>query len=497
MDKQLSISHFGKVLLSFCTAAVLLSSCAIDGYDDEQFDRTSGVQLASPASDDITITPNADGTQMTIAWPVVPGAGGFLVSLVNDADPGNPVVKDSVVDGSKVVLPRMEDQEYTFTIRTLGNTELDNTEAAEATNKVFSTFAPAYATIPDGTDLTVYFQENPLPDGVSRDEKPFDLVAGGHYTMSGNIDFRGNRAALRCTNEANPATITISGDASIKTYSGLLLKNLVLNCAEETNPLVQLDNDPDESIKNLVSTKGNYYYILDPMRIVNCKINDLADEVINANKTNYCVTNFIVDNSVFRFATSSSMSSSTYFDMYSNGGVEYFKATNSTFYNTTSHEMKYFLRYNNAFRPDRQGYTDGSVEFSNCTFYNIVKSGQICNYGGWKPTNGVKYILKHNIIVNTGNKQFVRRFFGGSSWDNVLSAGGSTVEYNTYFIDGADAWTMPDASDPTTWTGEAQYDKSGTIVAGDPGFKDADNGDFTVSGAAQIQNKCGDPRWIK
>lgn len=63
-------------------------------------------------------------------------------------------------------------------------------------------------------------------------------------------------------------------------------------------------------------------------------------------------------------------------------------------------------------------------------------------------------------------------------------------------MDGEDAWTMPDAADPTTWTGEAQYDQTGTIVAGNPGFKDAANGDFTVSGANQIASRDGDPRWL-
>ena len=46
------------------------------------------------------------------------------------------------------------------------------------------------------------------------------------------------------------------------------------------------------------------------------------------------------------------------------------------------------------------------------------------------------------------------------------------------------------------WTGEAQYDQTGTIVAGNPGFKDAANGDFTVSGANQIASRNGDPRWL-
>ncbi len=40
------------------------------------------------------------------------------------------------------------------------------------------------------------------------------------------------------------------------------------------------------------------------------------------------------------------------------------------------------------------------------------------------------------------------------------------------------------------------YDLSGNAIEEDPSFKDAANGDFTVSGAAQIANKTGDPRWL-
>lgn len=134
-----------------------------------------------------------------------------------------------------------------------------------------------------------------------------------------------------------------------------------------------------------------------------------------------------------------------------------------------------------------------TVTLRQCTFYNIVKKSQICNYDGLRRTDLATFTLDHNIIADTGNKQFVRRFIAGGSWSD---AGIKNFTSNTYVMDGEDAWTMPDAADPTTWTGEAQYDQSGTIVAGNPGFKDAANGDFTVSGASQITSRNGDPRWL-
>ncbi len=484
-----------RMALALLLPTALLASCAVDGFEDESMSQTYGVQLTSPIADSITVTPNADGTQMTIAWPVTFGAGGYQISLVNDAQPDEPIVKDSIIDGSKVVLPRVEDQSYTFTILTLGNTELNNTGAQEATTKNISTFSTAYASIPDGTDLTQYFTDNALPDELNSEDKPFDLVPGGHYTITGDLLFHGNRVTLRSTNEANPATITISGESSMTTQAGLTLKNLVFECADATAPIIKLDGEPKDELKDRVAVGKGYYYITEPIRLVNLKVNNLTNEVIDNNKKQYCIQDFIVDNCVFHFNTGSDMSSSTYFNMYNNGGcINNFKATNSTFYNTSSNEMNYFLRYNNSGGPDRTGYSSGSVTLSQCTFYNICKKHQICNYDRMRSRSIVTFTLDRNIIVNSGNKQFARRFIAGGTWTDLSV---KNFTQNTYVYDGADAWEMPDKADDTTWTGEASFDRSGTILSGDPGFKDPDNGDFTISGSAQLSNKTGDPRWIK
>ncbi len=481
--------------LALLLPVALMASCAVDGFDDEGIDQTRGVQLQSPAADSITVTPNADGTQMTITWPVTYGAGGYQVSLVNDANPDEPIVKDSIIDGSRVVLPREEDQTYTFTILTLGNIELNNTAATQATTKAISTFSVAYATIPDGTDLAQYFTDNPLPEEMNSEDKPFDLLPGGHYTMTGSIQLHGNRVTLRSTNEANPATITISGEASIVTQAGLLLKNLTLECADATAPLIMLDPNPSDELKDRVAVGKGYYYITEPFRMVNVRVNNLPTEVIDNNGKQYCLQNFLIDNCVFHFNTASDQSNNTYFNMYTGGGcINTFQATSSTFYNTSDNQMHYFIRYNNAGGPDRSGYSEGGVTLRQCTMYNICKTNQICNYDRMRNRSIVTFTLDRNIIVNSGNKQFVRRFMGGGTWTDSSV---KDFNLNTYVMDGEDAWTMPDKADDTTWTGEAQFDRSGTILSGDPQFSDAANGDFTISGSEQLANQTGDPRWIK
>lgn len=55
-----------------------------------------------------------------------------------------------------------------------------------------------------------------------------------------------------------------------------------------------------------------------------------------------------------------------------------------------------------------------------------------------------------------------------------------TALQNTYWYNGAKA--------------NEKYDTD--VLTTDPGFKDAAGGDFTVSGAEQLANRTGDPRWL-
>lgn len=104
--------------------ALFLASCAKDGYDDESFDSgVSNTQVASISADDITITPSADGKTQTISWPVVMGAGGYQVKLIDTGNPSEPIINDSIVDGCSVTASREEDANYQLTILALGNTK--------------------------------------------------------------------------------------------------------------------------------------------------------------------------------------------------------------------------------------------------------------------------------------------------------------------------------------------------------------------------------------
>jgi len=480
-------------------AALTLASCAVDGYDDESFSGgVSGQTLNSPAADSIVFTANADGSKTTITWPVVLGASGYRCSVYNVNDEQNPVaiIADTLVDGTSLVVPRSEDTNYSFSIQTIGNAQLNNTDAANATVASFSSYLPGFATIPDGADIAEWLSQNAIPEDSG--EIALDLVPGGHYTLNANAEFGNAPVTLRTASE-NRATITVGEDASFVIKAGFRLKNLVIDAAGCTNPLILMNKEPNPATLDIrpAATSKGYYFIEDPVVIVNTLIDNLPDEVINDNKTQYVLSTFLVDNSIIHFNTATGHSSNgSYFNFYDqNGGINQLTLRNSTLYNSSDKQMRYIIRYSNGYRPARAGYDNMGVTFDHTTLYNLVPTGQSANYGGVRGAGkSCTITLDHNIVVNTSHNQFVRRLLGGDPWTGDVE---KAFNSNTYVYDGQDAWTMPDPNDVSTWTGEISYDQSGTIISGDPGFADADKGDFTVSSGAQIAAKSGDPRWLK
>ena len=178
--------------------ALFFTSCAKDGFDDETFDSgVSNTQVATISADEITITPSADGKSQTITWPVVMGAGGYRVSLVDLGNIEEPIINDSIVDGCSVTGKREEDVNYKLTVLPLGNVKKSTTDASEAASLQFSTFTPTYKTIPAGSNLNEWFAANPFPEETKEENLNFDLEAGGEYTLSGTLDFNTQPVTLR------------------------------------------------------------------------------------------------------------------------------------------------------------------------------------------------------------------------------------------------------------------------------------------------------------
>lgn len=483
--KQLSLQCKTWGILGLVGGALTLASCAQDGFDDEKFD--SGVrnaQLEAPSLDDITITPSTDGSMQTISWPVVYGAGGYHVILENEDNAE--VVKDTLIDGISFATPRIEDTNYKLTFAVLDNKKLNN-KGTEQIDKRFNTFTASFQTIPTGTDLYTYFTENPVPDNATSEMLNYDLEAGGSYTLSNDLDFGNKQVALRTTNATNHAKLTYTGKVSLKTSTLLTIKNLDIDASQSDNPMISLSDTPDESIKGATG-KGDYYNIRGAITLNGCNITGVNNNLIYDGNVKYCVETVLIKNCVIKL-TSSSATNVT------GNAIVYFKAgyantlnvNNSTIWNAGNADAKYFVQYNNSGRADRAGYSNQYVIFQNSTFYNIAKDGQWANYSGFNGQKMSVFNITNNIFVDCGNKQIARRILGGRS-ESSYPSGQVTFANNTYMFKG-EFESVAGIVD--------QYDMSGTAIEEDPGFKDAANGDFTISGATQLSRKTGDPRWIK
>ena len=476
--------------LRFCgiallgVGALMLSSCADDGYNDDERWSSSvkNATLESPSAEDITVTASADGKSQTIAWPVVNGAGGYLVSFY-DPSAEDSIIADSIVDGCQIIVNREEDMNYVFSIKTLGN-EANNNKGAEAPKEyAFTTFMPATAVLPNGTDIYEWSQTPEIQTLLTTPTEEtliFDLVAGGEYALSNIVDFGHNKVILRTASKSDWATITYANGASIRFGGGFILRYMNINGEATTDPILGLSDAPNEAILG----QNSHYIINDPVTIQNCYIYNVQRQLLHDNKKKYCIALFTIDNTEVKFTTDAGMSSGSYILIYDGGGfINNFTATNSTFWNAPNkdgemHEARYFVRYNNSGRCDRAGFKYNMIDFRNCTFYNISKSGQMANHGGFDGRETSYYNIQNNIFVDCGGNQVPRRIVGRTNAKAEI-----TFSNNTYWYNGA------------AETGNTSYD-NGYQLQSDPAFVDAENGNFTPTGAEQVSMKTGDPRWF-
>ncbi len=471
-----------KRLCTFLAVAVgtwFLTSCA-DTYDgNETFEsNVRNSQLASPAEGDILITPNTNGDKMTISWPVVHGAGGYELALYDLSDASTPLVSQTI-DGCSLTTDREEDVNYRLTLKTLGNSKYNNTDAPSATEKLFNSFEASFAAIPE-CDLAEWFAAHPLPSDSVGVNLNFDLTPGGHYTVGSLLDFGAFTVTLRTSSKTNNAVVTYGEKGGLATSAGFKAKYITFECGASTQPVLALSETPNPNI--LDSDHNNHYQITDPVSFLNCTINNVKRYFMFDNKVKYCVKDFVMTNTLVKFTPDDKMSSSAYFQIYDGGGfINNFNATNCTFWGASDNKVQYFIRYNNSGRCDRAGYTTNSITLKSCTFYNIAKEGQMANHSGFDGRNTSNYEITNNIFVDCGSGQVPRRLTGRINTSAVNIFG-----YNTYWFDGA-----PETEGYST----NSYDTSNNALQSDPAFVDPANGNFTPTGAEQVARKTGDPRW--
>lgn len=146
---------------------------------------------------------------------------------------------------------------------------------------------------------------------------------------------------------------------------------------------------------------------------------------------------------------------------------------------------KYNTAYNSAaardfFRMDDNGSTNfpgikSVVTIENNTFYNVTNnSGKRILYIRLKGNNEIHF--NKNILAATAG------YYSNQTSTKIVE-----MIDNNYF----------NAPNFTASTVDKAINDKGNFTTLDPGFKDAANGDFTVSNETLKDNNIGDPRWLK
>jgi len=477
MNKENLFNNSRRVTGAAVAVCAMLTAGCADHYDgDETWSpQVKNATLTSPEADKITVSASADGSTMTIAWPVVYGAGGYSVALYNVNDPQNPViVKTDTIDGCSFRTNREEDTNYTLNIRTLGNQKYNNREAQEQTEFKFNTFLPTYAEIPDGSDLKAWFAENPIPED-SASHLCYDLAPGGSYTVSGKIDFYGHQVTLRSSSKANYANIVMEAGSYFNTYAGFTLKYLNIDAEATNKPIISFSDEPDESIKNLIGEKG-CYFIMDPVVVQGCNIRNLGSSIVASNSAKYDVRVVSINNTVVHLDKTLPAANTGAVVYMKSGFITDFTIKNSTIYSRERCDV-FFIQHGG--RPkDVSDEEQRYVSILNCTLCNIAYGKNFCDYHNGQTT--YHYTLKNTIIVDCGKTNFLTGLNKGQSSDNPIW----DVNNNTCWRDGSDASaSQTGIKNPGLW------------LTTDPGIDPA-NEKFTPATAQQEAGQ-GDPRWIE
>lgn len=481
-------------------SALFLASCAKDGFDDETFDPgVNNTQVSAVSADDIKITASADGKSQTFTWPVVMGAGGYRVSLIDLGNPSEPIINDSIVDGCSVTGKREEDVNYKLTILALGNSKKGNTDASEATVKEFSTFTKTFMTIPAGSDLNEWFAANPTPADSVGVNLNYDLEAGAEYTLSNVLDFNVQAVTLRSNSKTNHATIKFLGEACITFAAPFNLKYMDVDCsaqeiASTNHGIFAFSKDPSAAPKGTDIDAAKYKWanplIEKPVTFVNSNFNNVKSYFFWDNQQAVCAMTMLIDNCVVKLAPEKAFSGGVFWTN-KGGQINELYVNNSTFFEPDGYEAgdyKYF--YQAGMVSGEEIYADknaatNTVSYTNSTFYHVTwNNGQWGNYNRMAGRNCSHWIMTDCIFFDCSPSGVARRFLHGKQNQPYV-----TFNNNTYMkADG----TFQDIKED----GTHDYDLSGTTIEEDPQFLDPAHDDFHISGPTQVARKTGDPRWL-
>ena len=223
---------------------------------------------------------------------------------------------------------------------------------------------------------------------------------------------------------------------------------------------------------------------VDSIAVLNVTVKGLGKALYYSAGKNIGISNFVVDNSVIEMAKDVVV-----FDFTKGSAALNFAVKNSTIYAQTA-TTKSIYSSQGGEKGDAYGATVDTPQtfsFENTTLYNIAYNKNFFTHR----SNGqkwMKFVVKNNVIVNSGKANFMTSVNGGQDSPNPIYDADAANSVGT-LVDGA----YTDLSASQTVQGNAM----GTSVVTNPGFKDVSAGDFTVyAGSEQAKQKIGDPRWL-
>jgi len=484
MKKKLLFSYSKICTLALLGASALfLTSCAEDGYDDDErfVQDTWNTKMVTPDASTIKVTPNAVGDKQTIEWPLVKGAAGFELKLedVTDADAPK-VVYEGVVDGCMQLLEREEDTDYRLTLHALGNKEYGNTDADNSSTKEYTTKIKAVAEIPEG-DLAAFFTDDFVyPEGSDKEEVCYDLIPGGNYTLSKPVTFGAHKILLRSTSKTTNVKLTLASDANFVVQDGFRMRGFDIDMTATTKALIVGDKNPTIG----QTPKGGFYFVEKPVVMQRCNIEGVRGYLFFDNSVKYCFKDLVINNCKIHLTSSKDNGLNDFAIIQCKSGyVNDINLVKSTIWQTGETDAKYFIQYNNSGRSTNAGLTSNSITHTNCTFYHVANGGQWFNCNGFNGQKCSTYFITNNIFVDCSN-QVARRILGSVKASSGR-IGATLFNNNTYWRNEADVSTS-----------ESEYD-NGYILKSDPAFADVANADFTPTGAEQVEKQTGDPRWFE
>lgn len=210
-----------------------------------------------------------------------------------------------------------------------------------------------------------------------------------------------------------------------------------------------------------MSNAGSY----NSVTISGCTLRDYGRQIIYGNTSGASLANLYIDNTL----VTGFVSGGGDFIDFRNGNLYNLEVTNSTF--VDSPKERDFIRMD-AGGDSGSGIT-ATILIDHCTFVGVSNSKDRITY--------VRYADNDITVTNNLFADTDAYYSNQDGTDEEITFGA-----NNYF-------NAPNMYSST----EKRYDNSTTYTTLDPGFVDAENGDYTVTNQDLLDEGIGDPRWLQ